>query len=192
MTDKLDWPQEKIDALLSEYSESQDIDVTMQNMGKRIAELEQELALMKSIRPSQAEIDDMEDENKKLKLKINSFNEGAEALLEENERLKQELAQSERLREEMRKACESEANREAIGQLAGTSLIIKNLREENEQLRSKVSELERTLDLRDAGAEVTKEHCKELERIIAHQATALRMNTMCKSRTAAYKDRDKQ
>lgn len=145
MTDKLDWPQEKIDALLSEYSESQDIDVTMQNMGKRIAELEQELALMKSIRPSQAEIDDMEDENKKLKLKINSFNEGAEALLEENE-----------------------------------------------QLRSKVSELERTLDLRDAGAEVTKEHCKELERIIAHQATALRMNTMCKSRTAAYKDRDKQ
>lgn len=44
MIDIIDWPQEKIDALLKEYSDTEDIDVTLQNMGKRIEELEQELA----------------------------------------------------------------------------------------------------------------------------------------------------
>lgn len=46
--DVIDWPQEKIDALLKEYSDTEDIDVTLQNMGKRIEELERELAVVRN------------------------------------------------------------------------------------------------------------------------------------------------
>jgi hypothetical protein len=55
-------------------------------------------------------------------------------LLERIALLEKELAESERLRQDMRKACESAANRKAIGELAGTSLIIKKLKDENAAL----------------------------------------------------------
>ena len=61
-----------------------DWNMESKGLNSKIAELEQELALMKAVRPSQQEIDDKD-------LLIKSMTEGAEELLNQNERLREAL-----------------------------------------------------------------------------------------------------
>ena len=69
-------------------NEAQDTWGPLDTTGKEIAELEQELALMKAVRPSQQEIDDKD-------ILIASMTEGAEKLVEENASLKKRVAELE-------------------------------------------------------------------------------------------------
>jgi len=69
------------------YSDIQTLEAELQqalDCCKRVGELEQELALMKAVRPSQQEIDEKDSY-------IASMIEGAESLLIENRRLKGSL-----------------------------------------------------------------------------------------------------